>query len=447
MQYQVDPEISHLIASRNWAEIRKTLANWQPPEIADLLLALERRERVVLFRLLPRHVAPEVGSYMEPEDLNDLLIELTGEEARRVLQEMPPDDRTSLLEELPGQYAQRLLGLLSPEDLREARHLLGYPPDSVGRLMTPDYVAVRPDFSVRESLEHIRQRGRHSETINMIYVISDDGKLLDSIELKHLILTEPSRNIESLMDNTFVSLSAFDDRELAVFTMDRYDLFVLPVVSSDNVLLGIVTADDVLDVAMEEATEDFHRAAAMAPRPVEYNEASVGELYRKRIGWLMVLVFLNLVSSSVIAIYEKTLATAIALAFFIPLLIGSGGNTGAQSATLMIRAISTGDLKLNQWTRTLLKELSVGILLGVTMGLVSSVLGLYRGGAMVGIVVGLAMVVIVLVSNIIGAVLPFTLIVFGIDPAVASSPVITTIADSAGLLIYFSIASWLLGIV
>lgn len=441
----MNPSIKVLIEQRNWALIRETLSNWPAPEIADLLLDISPADRVFVFRSLPRHVSSEVGSYLEADDLNDLLRALTSEETRRLLADMRPDDRTSLLEELPGQLTQQLLGLLSPEDLREARHLLGYPPESVGRLMTPDYVAIHPDWTVKQAIEHIRVHGRGSETIYMIYVTREDGRLLDSLELKRLILANPEDSIRGMMDDVFVSLSAFDDREKAVYTMDRYDLFVLPVVSSDGVLLGIVTTDDVLDVAVEEATEDFHKAAAMARLPTEYHEATIGQLYRKRIGWLMALVFLNLVSSSVIAVYENTLATAIALACFIPLLIGSGGNAGAQSSTLMIRALATGDVKTDQWIKTLAKEITVGLLLGTTMGILSSWLGLFRGGASIGVVVGISMVAIVLVANIIGAVLPFLFTRLRLDPAVASSPVITTIADSAGLLIYFSLARMILG--
>jgi magnesium transporter len=248
------------------------------------------------------------------------------------------------------------------------------------------------------------------------------------------------------MDRTYVSLSAFDDREQAVRTMQRYDLAALPVVDSAGVLLGIVTVDDVLDVAQEEATEDFQKVAAVAPLGVRYREAGVWSLYRKRIGWRLVLVAVNLASSGVIALYEEALAAAVALAFFIPLLIGSGGNAGAQSATLMIRALATGDVGLDQWLRTLLKELGVGISLAVTMGVAAWLLGLVRVGVEVGFVVALAMVAIVIVANIIGVTLPFLLIRFRLDPAVASSPLITTIVDATGLLIYFSIATWLLAL-
>jgi len=311
--------------------------------------------------------------------------------------------------------------------------------------MTPDYLAVRPHWTIGQALDHIRKMGRQSETINMIYVTDPAWKLLDALELPLFILSDPELKVSDIMDDTFVSVSAFDDREEAVQVVQKYDKTVLPVVDSEGILLGIVTVDDLLDVAEEEATEDFHKTAAVAPLRTSYRETSIFSLFSKRISWLVVLVFVNLISSGIIEAYEQVLASAIALSFFIPLLIGSGGNTGAQSATLMVRAIATGDLQLNQWFRAAGKEILVGIALGIAMGLTSWVLGFYRGGAEIGIVVGLSMVAIVLAANIIGTILPFLLTRFNIDPAVASSPLVTTIVDAVGLLIYFSIASMVIG--
>jgi magnesium transporter len=435
------PDIKELIEKKDWYALRGTIAKWPAPEIVDLLLTLDKPERVLLFRLLPRQLSEEVFSYFEPEEQNALLKELTDEETRQLLASLPPDDRTALFEELPGQATQRLLNLLSPEDLKEVRQLLGYPEESVGRLMTPDYVAVRPNWTVAQALEQIRQKGKDSETVNMIYVVDDSWKLLDALELRRIILANPTDYIEQLMDYSVVSLSAFDDRERAVYMIQRYDVFALPVVDSNGVLLGIVTADDVMDVAQEEATEDFHKGAAVAPLKVSYREAGIWSLYAKRIGWLITLVFVNLASSGVISAFEHTLSSAIALAFFIPLLIDSGGNAGSQSATLMVRALATGEVKVDQWIRTVLKELGVGVALGLTMGLAGSLLGYVRGGPAIGVVVGLSMLAIIVVANIIGVAIPFLLTKFRLDPAVASSPLITSVADAAGLLIYFVIAS------
>ncbi|HHU81483.1 MAG TPA: magnesium transporter [Firmicutes bacterium] len=438
-------EIKRLVEDRNWSLLRRELAVMRPPEIADLLLELEKADRILVFRLLPRELSSEAFSYLDGDHQDALAGELTSEEMRRLLADMKPDDRTQFLAELPGQVTQRLLNYLSPADLIEARHLLGYPEESVGRLMTPDYVAVRPEWTVAQAIEHIRHKGKDSETINVVYVTDSSWKLLDALELRRFILAKPTDRVEQLMNHFYVTISAMEDREEAVRMMHRHALSVLPVVDSAGVLLGIVTVDDVLDVAEEEITEDFHKAAAVRPLKSGYREAGVWPLYRKRIGWLVILILINLVSSTVISIYEDVLASAMVLTFFIPLLIASGGNVGSQSATLMIRALATGDVKLTQWFRVLSKELLVGLAIGATMGLAGGLLGLFQGGYQIGVVVGLAMVAVVLVSNIMGVALPFVLLRVGLDPAVASSPLITSIADATGLAIYFAIAVWFLG--
>jgi magnesium transporter len=437
-------EVQNLILNRAWVDLRKELSEWPAPEVADLLREQEPPDRVIVFRVLPRGIAAEVFSHLEPQDQEGLLVELQDEETRHLLSNLSPDDRTHLFEEMPGQATQRLLNLLNPKDLAETRALLGYPEESVGRLMTPEYVAVRSDWTLSRALEHVRRRGKNSETINVIYVVDPDWRLVDDFELRRLILADPQKTVTDIMDFSFVAVSAFDDREEAVRVIQRYDLVALPVVDSDGVLLGIVTVDDLLDVAQEEATEDFHKGVAVAPLKTSYREATISELFKRRIGWLIILIFVNLLSSGVIAAFEETLQAAIALAFFIPLLIGSGGNAGAQSATLMVRAIATGDVQINQWLRTFLKELGVGAILGLAMGMLSGLLGLFRGGTEVGLVVGLSMICIVIVANLLGAILPFVLTRLKLDPAVASSPLITTVADVTGLLIYFTIAARLL---
>jgi magnesium transporter len=286
--------------------------------------------------------------------------------------------------------------------------------------------------------------GRDREVVTTIYVTDSQWKLVDAIQLPRLILAEPDHRVEAILKRDVVSLSPHDDREEAVRAMARYDAFVLPVVGADGVLLGIVTADDVLDVAEEEATEDFHLSAAVGPLKVSYRDATPLSLVRKRIPWLLALVIVNFGAAGVIAAYEDTLAAVISLAFFIPLLMGSGGNTGAQSATLVVRALATGEVDRSDWGRTLGKEVAVGAALGGAMAVSGWILGLVTGGTGVALVVALAMFCIVLVSNLIGVAVPLLLTRVGIDPAVASNPLIASVADVSGLLIYFAIASWLL---
>jgi magnesium transporter len=439
------PEIEELIQQKSWGVLREALSLWPPPELSDLLLTLPKADRVLFFRSLPRSIAAEVFAHLEPPDQDALLRDLSDEETRHLLARLHPDDRTSLLEELPAQVTQRMLKLLSAEDLREARWLLGYPEYSVGRLMTPDYVAVRQDWSVEQALRHIRRAGKTSETVNRIYVVDEGWHLVDDIELRRFILAEPEVTVAEIMDHSYVSVSAFADAEEAVRVIRRYDQVALPVLDSAGVLVGIVTVDDLLDVAEEEATEDFHRVGSVEPIRTSVREAPLPVLYRRRVGWLLALVFVNIFSGAGIAYFEDTIATAVALVVFLPLLIGSAGNAGSQSATLMVRAIATGDVTTSDWFSLLLREIGVAFALGITMAIAVSFPGLYHGGPDVAVVVALTMVLVVVLGSLIGMSLPFLLNRLELDPATASAPLVTSIADITGVLVYFSFASWYLG--
>jgi magnesium transporter len=439
------PEIIELLDARDWNQLRQVLSDWPAPEVADLLLHLRKEDRVLLYRALPRKVATEVFAHLDVEQEDALLRELTDEETRRLLADLTPDDRTHLLEELPSNATQRMLALLSPSDLQEARWLLGYPEESVGRLMTPDYVAVQPAWTIRDALRHIRTHARRSETINRIFVVDDGGRLVDDVDLRHFILSSPDDRVADIMDHSIASVTAYADREEAVALIRRYDQTVLPVVDSDGVLLGIVTVDDVLDVAEEEATEDFHLSASVGPVRTSLRDAPLALLYRARVGWLLTLVFMNIFSGAGIAAFEATLESAIALAFFLPLLIDSGGNAGSQSATLMIRALAIGDVRMNDWFRLLGRELSVALALGVTMAAGASAIAYFRAPEVL-VVVSITMTIIVLFGSLLGMSLPFIFTRLGWDPATASGPLITSLADISGVLIYFSIATWYLGI-
>ena len=445
MLERVKEELRELIEQRRWTELSSKKREWPDadsiaPDVVDLLHSLDKTDRVLFFRSLPRELEAAVFSYLEGESRDALMVDLTDQEARRILANLPPDDRTDLLSELPGELTQRLLNLLGPDDLLEARQLLGYPEDSVGRLMTPDYVAVRRAWTVAQALEHIRVRGKKSETVDIVYVVDRHWKLLDALPLKDFIFADPQAQVESLMDYSVVSLSAYDDREEAVRMIQRYDRVALPVVDSEGVLLGIVTVDDVLDVAEEEFTEDFQRFSAMEPLRQGYWESTVAQLVRSRIGWLASLVMVSLISSGVIGIYEDVLAQVLALAFFMPLVIGTGGNAGTQAATMMIRSMSIGDVAMRDWFRAFARELLVGVLLGAGLGLLGLGLGMFRGGFEVGLVVFLTMLTMLTLTNLLGMSLPFLLTLFRQDPASASGPLVASIADAIGLLVYFSIA-------
>ncbi len=440
------PKIQELIETHKWSELRQLLSELPAPDIAGLLAALDKSSRVLVFRLLRRQLSSEVFAYLDSSHKDALLKDLTDTETRYILENLSPDDRTDFLEELPGQAIQRLMNLLSPSDLWEAKRLLGYPEESVGRLMTPDYVAVNPEWTIARALEHIRRMGKDSETINVVYVTDRSWKLLDALDLRKFILADPEDKVSRIMDYSFVSITAYEDREKAVRLIQHYDLYALPVLDSQGILIGIVTVDDVMDIAEEEVTEDFQKGAAMEPLKLSYRDATTWSLYRKRIVWLTALLFVNLLSAGVIAAYEETLASAIALAFFIPLLMGSGGNVGTQSSTLMVRAIATNDVDLGQWFRPVLRELSTGLLLGATMGIAGWFLGVFKGGIEIAVVVSTAMLSIVVVANLIGVVIPLVLSRLKVDPAVASSPLISSISDVTCLMIYFIIASRVLGL-
>jgi magnesium transporter len=440
------PEILERIQARDWAALRDALAEWPAPEVADLLLSLPKTDRGLLFRALPRDLEVEVFAHLGFEQQNALLLDLTDDETRQILSELSPDDRTQLLEELPGQATQRMLNLLDPEDMAESRELLGYPEESVGRLMTPDYVAVRPEWTIQEATQHIRAHGRDSETINRIFVVDEGWRLLDDIELRRFILADPEQRVEEIMDHSFVFLSAFADREVAVGMIRRYDVVALPVVDSDGVLVGIVTVDDVLDVAEAEATEDFHKVGSVGPIQGSLREARIGVLYRRRIGWLLTLVFVNLLSGAAIASYEALIERVVALVFFLPLLIASAGNAGSQAATLMIRALATGDVRAKDWVRLLGREVAVAGVLGATMAVAVAAIGAFRGGPEVAVVVAATMVLVVLIGSLVGMSLPFLLNRLRLDPATASAPLVTSIADITGVVVYLSIASWYLGV-
>lgn len=438
------PEIKELLSQKNWLELRELLLEIPEPDISDLVQELDDSQRIVILRLLPKNMLAEVFTHLDAKVKQDVLKAITEDETRAILAEMPPDDRTEFLEELPGQAIQKMVTLLSTEDRKEALQLLGYPEESVGRLMTPDYVAIRPEWTVEEALSHVRQKGMDSETTNVIYVTDKWWRLIGVLGLRRLILAKPGDKVEDIMDTAVISVSAFDDREKAVQLIKRYDVVALPVLDASGILLGIITIDDLFDVAEEEVTEDFQKSAAINPLKTSYRESSAFSLYANRVIWLSALLFISVITTGIISSHTDILNSAIALAFFIPLLIGTGGNTGNQSATLMIRALATGDIREGQWIWAFLREIGIGVLLGATMGVASWLLGLYKGGYQIALIVSISMVVIVMISSLIGIVLPLILQKMRIDPAVASNPLIASVMDILGLLTYFFVASIIL---
>lgn len=435
------PEIEELIQKKDWKKIKEIFSEWQAIDIADFIANLPDDEMVILYRLLQRNQAAKVFVELETEDQEHILDQIKNQPLREMFLEISPDDRTEIFEELPAQVTQRLMDLLPPEERKEALFLLGYPENSLGRLMTPDYITVKPYYTLDRALDHIRRYGKDSETINMIYVIDNESKLLDEIPIRRIILGNPEQTIESVMDYNFIAASAFDDQDEGVSIMKRYDLVALPVIDSEGILIGIVTIDDIIDVLEEEVTEDFQKEAAVSPLEFGYMSTSPFALYRKRIGWLVLLLVADFLSSGVIAHFEDLISKFIALTIFIPILIDSGGNTATQSATLVIRAISLGELTVKKWFDVVKREILIGLLLGMSLGFILFLRSfVWRGGPEIGMVLAISMIIIVFWTNIAGCILPIILTKLNLDPAVISSPLLTTLVDAVGLIIYFNIA-------
>jgi len=431
---------------------REDLEELQPYDVAVVLPDLEPERQIRLLILLPPDVAAGALEHLDADDQYAFLVErLPVNTTHAVLAAMSTAALVDLLKALHPRQQQAVLRLVPPADVEDVRALMAYPEGSAASRMTTEYLAVRAQWSADQVIRHFRHVGRDVEIAHYVYVVDRAGKLIGVTSLRDVLLAEPEMPVADFMHASVVSVQATADQEEAARILRDYDFGALPVVDAEERLVGVLGVDDVLDVAEEEATEDIQKGASVVPLDTTYSRASVWSLYYRRVGWLAILVLLNLFSSAVIAAYSSTLAAVLSLAFFIPLLIGSGGNAGSQSATLMIRALATQDVRPSQWATAFAKEVAVGALLGLTLGALSALLGVFRGGWgeagwTLGLVVGITMVAIVVVANLIGMTLPFLLSRFKLDPAVASSPLITTIADATGLLIYFSIAAWLFGI-
>lgn len=382
-----------------------------------------------------------------------ILKKLSANKVRDIINEMPPDDRTSFLSELKGDAVKRLIILLSPDERKEALSLLGYPEDSVGRLMTPDYITVKPHWKMPRVLEHIRRYGKASETIDVLYVIDADGKLVDDVKIKDVLLADPDTVVEDLIDNRLISLNANDPQEEAVTVFRMNNRVALPVVDDQDVMLGIVTIDDILWVANEEYTEDMQRFGGTEALDEPYLDVSILQLVKKRAGWLVVLFLGQLLTATVIEHFEAQLASAVLLFALMPLIISSGGNSGSQASTLIIQAMALGEVSLADWWRVMKREFISGLILGIMLGALGFVriatwqaFSSYYGEhwVLIGAVVSLSLVGVVLWGSLTGSMLPFLLRRLGADPASSSAPFVSTLVDVTGLIIYFTFATLIL---
>ncbi len=443
------PEIRELIEAGDEATLRDVVNRWLTPDLAELLAALDVRERIEVFRLLGAERAAEAFGYLDLSDQREVLDALSSAEAAGILNAMAPDDRTTLLAELPLAQTRGLIELLEPGERAVARALLEYPEDSVGRLMTPDYLVVLKEWTIRHVLDHVRAHGRDSETLNVIYVVDGDGRLVHDLRIREILLAPLHTRVADLMHRQCVRLAATDDKKTAVQVFRKYDRLVLPVVDPDGRLAGIVTLDDVLDVAEEQATIEMQRFGGQEALDEPYLSTSLPAMVRKRASWLVILFVGEMFTATAMSYFEAEIARAVVLALFVPLIISSGGNSGSQAATLIIRALALGEVRLRDWWRVLRREILAGFALGAILAAIgfvriaawNAVFNMYgQDWFLVALTVSVSLVGVVVWGTLTGSMLPFILKRLGFDPATSSAPFVATLVNVTGLVIYFTAA-------
>jgi len=442
-------ELAQMLRARDYARLRDMLRNRHAGDVAPLLTALSLEDQVVVFRVMPRKDAAAVFEYLAQEAKEALLKAMAQEDVAGLLNNMAPDDRTLFLEELPAEATRQLLTLLTPAERAVAVTLLGYPENSVGRLMTPHYLAIREQWDVREVLDYVRTHGEDSETLNVIYVVDDQGLLVDDIRIREFLLAPLERRVSDLMDRRFVALKATDDQDTAVGVFRKYDRSALPVTDTAGMLIGIVTIDDVLDVAEATATREIQRIGGSEALDEPYVTIAFGKMIQKRAGWLTALFVGEMLTATAMGAFENEISKAVVLALFVPLIISSGGNSGSQAATLVIRALALGEVTVMDWWRVMRREFLAGLALGGILGTIgflritlwSAFSPIYgEHWLLVALTVSLSLVGVVMWGTLSGSLLPFLLKRLGFDPAASSAPFVATLVDVTGLVIYFSVA-------
>jgi magnesium transporter len=441
-------QVELLLDSNNEQQLRDYLNNLNISDVEELIGELPEHGPK-LIEVLSLNRAVNVFRILDFPTQERLLKKLSGQKIAELINELPPDDRTSLFSELHGDTVKKLILHLPPADRKQALALLGYKEDSVGRLMTPDYVAVRKDWDVVRVLSHIRRYGKNSETIDVIYVIDEHGTLLDDIRIRDILLVDPATKVSDLMDNRLIALNVNDPQEEVINTFRMNNRVALPVTDNNNILLGIVTVDDILWIANEEYTEDIQKIGGTEALDEPYLDIPLLRLVKKRVGWLIVLFLGEMLTATAMGYFEGQIARAVVLALFVPLIISSGGNSGSQASTLIIQAMALGEVTVADWWHVMRREIVSGLLLGITLGLIgffriyvwtlfSDIYGPHW--VAVGFTVGLALVGIVLWGSLAGSMLPLLLKRLGLDPATSSAPFVATLVDVTGLIIYFTIA-------
>ncbi len=442
-----------LLHEQSWHPLRRLLAELHPADVAEFIGGLNPAEEAVVLRLLGRRKS-EVFAYLPTESQERALEGISPAELDRLVASMSPDDRTRLLEMMPAEVGHAVLSRLPHSELRQSLSLLSYPEDTAGRFMTPNYASIRPEMTAAEALRHIRETGVGKETLNVIYIVDARGRLVEDLHLGSLVLAEPERLVTEIDDPGVVSILDTTLREEVLRLFEKYDRVALPVVDADRRMLGIITVDDVLDVAEQEATEDIQKMGGLEALDAPYREVGFWAMVRKRGGWLSILLFGEMLTATAMSHYEHELARAIVLALFVPLIISSGGNSGSQAASLIIRALALQELRLRDWFYVFRRELYSGLTLGALLGALGFLrvvawhqLGLDSYGPrymQVALTIGVSLVGVVCFGTLSGSMLPFILRRLGFDPAISSAPFVATLVDVTGLVIYFQVAAVIL---
>lgn len=442
-----------LLEQGDFQQVKVVIDDFTVHELVDIVPMLKDKEQLLLFHALDRDKAYETFENLEVNHQEELLELLPYRQLQLILNDMSPDKRTALLEELPLDKLNRQLKLLTTKERDVAISLLGYPENSIGRLMTPDYITIKPDWTVQQVLDHVRETGESKESIDVLYIVDEKGKLIDDIRVRDFLLAPVNTHVSELNDGKFIALNVTDDEEIAVNIFKQHNRVALPVLDSKGVLLGIITIDDVLQLAEEENTEDIQKLGAVEALDDPYMETPLLDMIRKRAVWLIVLFIGELFTASAMGYFEDEIAKAVVLALFIPLIVSSGGNSGSQASTLIIRAMALGEVTINDWWKIMHREIAAGLILGSLLAgvgflriaifsMFSHQYGEHWG--LIGLTVSISILGVVTWGTIMGSMLPLLLKKMGFDPATSSTPFVATLVDVTGLVIYFSIAVLLL---
>ena len=439
-------ELFQLADQKQYVRLKGMLCEMNEADIAELFEELSPEKVLVLFRLLPKDLASDVFAFLQIEEQQQIVNSMEDKELEMIIEDLAIDDAVDLVEELPASMVKRILKSATPATRTLINQYLQYPDNSAGSIMTAEYVALRPMMTVKEAFDYIRANGVDKETIYTCYVITPSRKLLGVVTLKDLMMHSYETLVQDIMDDNVIFALTTDDQEEVAATFNKYDLLALPIVDKENRLVGIVTVDDIVDVMEQEATEDFQKMAAMAPSEKSYLKTSVIELAKNRIVWLLILMLSSTVSGLILNHYQASIAALPLLVSFIPTLMDTGGNSGSQASTLIIRGLATGEIELSDTLKVIFKELRVGLLCGAILAVANFVRLMiqYPGNTMICVTVVLSMFLTIILAKTLGAFLPLLAKALHLDPALMASPMLTTIVDACSIIIYFNIASRLL---